>query len=326
VPLQAIEVVRDSTPAIPLPTDNAFVRPMRLRMLGNYTSLDEYRVAGINSTTVTLQNQTPQWAAVDSVSEMQRIFLGPINGRRLLRITSNTGSIQFVQVTGVTWESSNGTTLPTLTVSPPPTIIGEGAGIGTQCGVSGLDVGATVSPIIMVEYGIDSLFNDTVQRARHRETYPVDDTVAARKTDLVRREFNVQPELVENAGATRVVGEYGVDLDVGVALDDGNPVGSPTGVPAMRTLGFGDTAIETLAGSVSALGASTAFPQRIRSIIVRLSVRDRDQDPSFGWVPRVAATDPLTRLRVFSDRPGAARVRTVTTEVALPNLALRNLR
>ena len=113
---------------------------------------------------------------------------------------------------------------------------------------------------------------------------------------------------------------------MGVALDDGNPVGSPTGVPAMRTLGFGDTAIETLAGSVSALGASTAFPQRIRSIIVRLSVRDRDQDPSFGWVPRVAATDPLTRLRVFSDRPGAARVRTVTTEVALPNLALRNLR
>ena len=326
VPLQAIEVVRDALPAIPLATDNAFVRPMRLRMLGNYTSLDEYRVAGINSTTVTLQNQTPQWAAVDSVAEMQRIFLGPINGRRLLRITSNTGSIQFVQVTGVTWQASNGTTLPTLTVSPPPTLIGEGMGIGTQCGVSGLDVGATVSPIIMVEYGIDSLFNDTVQRARHRETYPVDDAVAARKTDLVRREFNIQPDLVENAGATRVVGEYGVDLDVGVALDDGNPVGSPTGMPAMRTLGFGDTAIDTLAGSVSTLGATTAFPQRIRSIIVRLSVRDRDQDPSFGWVPRVAATDPLTRLRVFSDRPGAARVRTVTTEVALPNLALRNLR
>ena len=59
VPLQAIEVARDATPAIPLATDNAFVRPLRLRMLGNYTSLDEYRVAGINSSTITLQNQTP---------------------------------------------------------------------------------------------------------------------------------------------------------------------------------------------------------------------------------------------------------------------------
>ena len=326
VPLQAVEVVRDTLPAIPLATDNAFVRPVRLRLLGNYSSLDEYRVAGINSTSITLQNQTPQWAAIDSLPEMQRVFLGPMSGRRLLRITSNTGSVQFVQVTGVSWQPSNGNSLPTLTVSPPPTLIGEGLGIGTQCGVSGLDVGATVAPIIMVEYGIDSLFNDTTQRARHRETYPADDMVAARKTDLVRREFNIQPELVENLGATRVVGEYGVDLDVGIAVDDGTPMGSPTGVPAMRTLGIGDTVIETLAGSVNALGANTAFPQRLRSIIVRLSVRDRDQDPSFGWVARASAADPLTRLRVFADRPGAARVRTVTTEVALPNLALRNLR
>ncbi|MEZ4392023.1 MAG: prepilin-type N-terminal cleavage/methylation domain-containing protein [Polyangiales bacterium] len=326
IPLQAIEVSRDSTPAIPLPTDNGFVRPARLRMVGNYASLDEYRVAGINGSTITLQNQTPQWAQIDSAPEMTRIFIGPVGGRRLLRITSNTGSVQFVQVTGVAWQPSSGTALPTLTVSPAPVLIGEGMGMGTQCGVSGLDVGATVSPLLMVEYGIDSLFNDPTQRIRHRETYPADDTVAALKTDLVRREFNIQPDIVENVGAARVVGEYGVDLDVGLALDDGTPVGSLTGPPAMRTLGIGDPAIETLAGNVNALGATTAFPQRVRALIVRLSVRDRDQDPSFGWVARTAATEPLTRLRVFNDRPGAARVRTLTTEVALPNLALRNLR
>lgn len=326
IPIQALEVVRDGTPAIPLASDNVFVRPARLRMVGNYASLDEYRVAGINGSTITLQNQTPQWAQIDSAPEMQRIFIGPSSGRRLLRITSNTGSVQFVQVTGVAWQPSNGTSLPTLTVSPSPTLIGEGAGIGTQCGVSGLDVGATVAPLLMVEYSIASLYSDAGQRARHRETYPADDTLAARKTDLVRREFNIQPDLVENVGAARVVGEYGVDLDVGLALDDGTPVGSLTGPPAMRTLAIGDMTIDTLAGSVSTLGATTAFPQRIRAIIVRLSVRDRDQDPSFGWVARGAATEPLTRLRVFNDRPGAARVRTLTTEVALPNLALRNLR
>lgn len=326
VPLQAVEVVRDATPAIPLTTDNAFIRPARLRLLGNYSSLDEYRVAGVNGSTITLQNQTPQWAAVDSGPEMLRIFQGPMSGRRLLRITSNTGSIQFVQVTGVSWQPSNGTTLPTLTVAPAPTIIGDGMGMGVQCGVSGLDVGATVAPIIMVEYSIDSLFNDPTQRVRHRETYPADDMVASRKTDLVRREFNIQPDLVENAGATRVVGEYGVDLDVGLAVDDGTPAGSVTGPPSMRTLGFGDPIIDTIAGSVNTLGATTALPQRVRSIVVRLSIRDRDQDPSFGWVPRATAADPLTRFRVFNDRLGAARVRTVTTEVALPNLALRNMR
>lgn len=326
IPLQALEVIHDTTAVIPLASENTFVRPARLRMIGNYTSLDEYRVAGISGTTVTLQNQTPQWANVDSAAEMERIFLGPTGARRLLRITSNTGGVQFVQVTGVTWQSSNGTVLPTLTVTPSPTLIGEGAGIGAQCGVSGLDVGATVAPLIMVEYDISNLYNDGNQRARHRETYPADDAVARLKTDLVRREYNVQPARVENLGATRVVGEYAVDFDLGVALDDGIPSGSLTGPPAIRTLAAGDATIDTVLGSVENFGISTALPQRARSLIVRLSIRDRDQDPNFGWVQRGSAADPLTRLRVFNDRPGAARVRTITTEVALPNLALRNLR
>lgn len=326
VPLQALEIGHDTTNPTPLASDNAFVNPVRLRMIGNYTSLDEYRVAGISGSTISLQNQTPQWATIENAAEMERVFLGPTGGRRLLRITSNTGSVQFVQVTAVAWQSASGTVLPTLTVSPAPTIIGEGMGLGVQCGVSGLDVGATVAPLIMVEYSIASLYNDANQRARHRETYPADDTVAALKTDLVRREYNIQPARVENLGATRVVGEYAVDLDVGVSLDDGIPQGSLTGPPAIRTLAVGDTTIDTVAGSVEALGVTSALPQRVRSLIVRLSIRDRDQDPSFGWVQRGSAADPLTRFRVFNDRPGAARVRTVTTEVALPNLALRNLR
>jgi prepilin-type N-terminal cleavage/methylation domain-containing protein len=325
-PLQAIEVARDATPGVPLPTTNAFVNPARLRLVGNYTSLDEYRVAGINGTTISLQNQTPQWANVESQADMDRIFRGPMGQKRLLRITSNTGGVQFVQVNTANWQSTNSTMLPTLILDVAPMIIGDGMGMGSQCGVSGLDVGATVVPLIMVEYGVESLYSNVNQRARHREAYPTDDTLAALKTDLVRREFNIEPTLRENFGATRIVGEYAVDLDVGVALDDGTPNGSLTGPPTMRTLGLGDTSIDTVVGSVATLGANTALPQRVRSLILRLSIRDRDQDPSFGWVARGAATEPLTRLRVFGDRPGAARVRTITTEVALPNLALRNLR
>jgi hypothetical protein len=60
-------------------------------------------------------------------------------------------------------------------------------------------------------------------------------------------------------------------------------------------------------------------------VIVRLSVRDRDQEPSYGWLTR-GPTAPLTRFRVFDNRTGAARVRTLITEIAVPNLAIRNLR
>ena len=60
--------------------------------------------------------------------------------------------------------------------------------------------------------------------------------------------------------------------------------------------------------------------------MLRLSIRDRAAEPSFGWVQRGAATDPLTRFRLYTDRPGASRVRTLTSEVVLRNIAARGLR
>lgn len=320
--VQGIGIARDTLTPVPLPSDNRFIAPAVVRLTGNFHSVDEYLVAGINGTQISLQNQTPQWGRV-TPEEFQRIFIGASGQRRLLRVTSPTGQSQFVQVVGGQYQPTNAASLPTLTVNPAPTQIGQGAGGGTAgagCGVSGLGVGASVAPVSMVEYRLANV------QSVMPDLYPTDPATAGRKTDLIRQEYELQPNPMVVPSGLRVVGEYAVDFDVTVSLDDGFPAGSLTGPVAIRTLPFGDTQIDQIVGDVQSAGPGTARPQRVRSVTFRLSMREREQDPAFGWVQRASAGDPLGRFRVFDNRIGAARVRTVTTEVALPNLALRNLR
>nr|MBK7065535.1 prepilin-type N-terminal cleavage/methylation domain-containing protein [Deltaproteobacteria bacterium] len=315
---QGLEIVRTSPNPTVLPTDNLHINPITLRMTGNYVTADEYTVAGVSGSTVSLQNQSPQWTRVQSQAEFNRIF-GTAMSPRLIRIMSTSGQMQFAVSMGGTWVNSSSTGLPTLLLTTTPLVQGAGASAssaGAGCGLAGLGVGATVAPLMMVEYQIGSL------AARLGELYPVDSAARAAKTDLIRREFDLRPGPEEVTTAARLVGEYAVDFDATVAYDIGNPTNSIVAQPAMRTLAFGDSNITTLVGSVT---GGSARPQQVRSMIVRLSIRDRDQEPSFGWVAR-GTTAALTRFRIYDNRTGAARVRSLVTEIAVPNLAIRNLR
>lgn len=315
---QGLEIARTSPNPTVLPTDNLHINPITLRMTGNYVTADEYTVAGVSGSTVSLQNQSPQWTRVQSQAEFNRIF-GTAMSPRLIRIMSTSGQMQFAVSMGGTWVNSSSTGLPTLLLTTTPLVQGAGASAssaGAGCGLAGLGVGATVAPIMMVEYQIGSL------ATRLGELYPVDSAARAAKTDLIRREFDLRPGPEEVTTAARLVGEYAVDFDATVAYDIGNPTNSIVAQPAMRTLAFGDSNITTLVGSVT---GGSARPQQVRSLIVRLSIRDREQEPSFGWVAR-GTTAALTRFRVYDNRTGAARVRSLVTEIAVPNLAIRNLR
>ncbi len=315
---QGIEIAAPSTNPTIDATDNAYVNPVAIRLTGNFVSADEYFVAGVSGSTVALQNQTPQWARVQSQTEFDRIF-GTTAAPRLMRLMSTTGQMQFAVSMGGTWVASNSTGLPTVLLTTAPLVQGAGATsstAGAGCGLAGLGVGATIAPVSMVEYQIGTLIGSLPQ------LYPDDAAAAAVKTDLIRREYDLRPGMTENAAAARLVGEYAVDFDATIAYDLGNPPNTIIAQPAMRTLAFGDSNILSVAGAAS---SSSARPQQVRSVIVRLTIRDREQDPNFGWVPRTS-TDPLTRFRVFADRTGAARVRTLITEIATPNLAIRNLR
>ncbi len=308
---------------IPLTTDNAFIRPVRLRMVGNYTTVDEYLVESVSGNRIRLQHRTPQWASrVTSAAEFARIFTPSAGRQRMIRLMSPTGFMQFVRVVSGTWQRFDSTTNPEIIVSPPPTVIGDGPMMGTTtgCGISGLGTGSTVAPIDMVEYGIR---NGTAMRTALPELYSTSATEAALKTDLVRSEWTLDTSPTEIAGSAQLVGEYAVDFDATVTSDEG--IG--TGPVQMRTWPFGDyTNISRVAEDLLPLASSAGrFPQRLRAVTVRLSIRDRSPDPTFGWVPRTAA-DPLTRFRLYTDRPGAARVRTLVADVVLRNLAARNLR
>ncbi|MGB0679626.1 MAG: hypothetical protein ACPGUV_08200, partial [Polyangiales bacterium] len=55
------------------------------------------------------------------------------------------------------------------------------------------------------------------------------------------------------------------------------------------------------------------------AVVITLSARTPEQDPRFAWVAR-ADGDPLLRYRVNPELPGAARVRSLTSEVTLTNI------
>jgi hypothetical protein len=93
--------------------------------------------------------------------------------------------------------------------------------------------------------------------------------------------------------------------------------------PRLVRYGFNDPVVfQRLAPP--AMGSSQAH--RLRSLSFRLSVRDRAQDADFGWTQRANAGLPLSRFRVNAALPGAARVRTASSEVSLVNVSSRNLR
>jgi prepilin-type N-terminal cleavage/methylation domain-containing protein len=76
-----------------------------------------------------------------------------------------------------------------------------------------------------------------------------------------------------------------------------------------------------------ATGAVNANPERVRAVHIDLAARTPEQDERFPWSaencdPDDTTPDALGRcFQVFSDRPGAARVRAVHAEVFLPNVA-----
>jgi prepilin-type N-terminal cleavage/methylation domain-containing protein len=301
--IQSVQLQRDT----PNPTydaaDNTLINPVLLRLSGNYVSTDEYRVMGINGTTVYLQNQTLAYTRVPDNATFQRIFVN-----RWARITGSNGLMQIVKITGGTFQAPGAATYPTLSLATAPTIIGAG---GAGCGIPGLGVGATIAPITTIQYRIATATNNFNESA----------VFATGRTDLIREELGPDAggSVTPISGTQRVVADYAVDFDIAAVVDSAAPGALQ---PLLTRYPFGDARNFSALG---ALGNAGSQPERVRALAVRLSVRDRTQDPDFAWVQRAVVTDPLTRFRVFPTQSGAARVRSLTTEIELPNIALRNL-
>lgn len=331
-PAMQLQAVFASTPTVN-PTwntaANQFITPRELVLTGNYSTSDEYRVMGINGAIISLQHKSPTYAEriYNDAAAFARIF--PAN--RILRVMGSNGQMQFTRVVSSSFRASTdaATTFPTVNVSPPITVIGGAssvAGSTNGCGIPGLGVGATVAPITAVRYSIENV-QSIMPLAYGALDTPPSGATGAYKTDLIRRfvepgntarSFN---NLANNAGV-RIAAEYAVDFELGATFDER---ATPADLePRITRYSFG---ADTLSRLDSVL-VSTNFPQRVRSLVVRLSIRDRLEDPDFAWVARTDATQPLTRFRLATSatRPGAARVRTAVMEMELPNVSNRSLR
>lgn len=307
--LAGIQITQGSTlPALPQSAANG-VSPDSLTIGGAFDTTEQFPIRSITDGTVRLQMDVgPMVRAINASAQaggtlqstMSRIF----RPGRFLRVVDTEGRHEYGVITAVT---ANGT--------PPQVQIQLDAGVtlpqkseATTCGISqGFNTGLLANPIARIRYDLRSLYQ--------HGTYgplvePVNPNLSgdAGRTELVRVELDRDDK--EIADTLELVAEYAVDLKFGLTAS----VATPNTVITRSAIGA--AAVYTTAATPAAGGT----PQRIRNVQVRLSTRARAPDRSSN-IP--AGNDGrLTRFQV----PGLAsterffRVRTLQTEVALPNL------
>jgi prepilin-type N-terminal cleavage/methylation domain-containing protein len=301
--------------ALPNIGNNPGVRADRLILTGNYATSDSYLVNTVGPTGSQIVLQ-PNWQAVrrdfgqweggdfvpppetpppppfDEI-RFQQVF----RAGRMLRLQTTTGKELFVTIQG-TNPGGAGMQGPVINVSPS-------IPVGGLC-VGGLADGAMVAPLVQIEYAVVPTTDAALAVLRDPSSNTALDNALGRTNSvLVRRELDFNGTIID--GTTRIVLEFVSNLQFDFVFDTSGPGVAPNLVRL---------------GDAAAQGVINATPEQLRAVRVDLAARTRQHEERFAFVPR---TDPvnqaLTSYKVNSLAPGAARVRSLHTEVLLPNLA-----
>lgn len=160
-------------------------------------------------------------------------------------------------------------------------------------------MGCTIAPLSGVEYYLAEAPADLAA---------INSVVTGPNTVLMRGLFDPQTgDAIPNSA--RPVLEWAIHFDVDPLVNTAPVSGAPNVVLQNDT-------------TVNGLGALRA--SGIYSLDITLGARTPEQDANFPWVAP-SAGDALTRFHVFTDRPGAMRVRTARAEILLPNIAYRGM-
>jgi len=316
---QAPTVNRCPTPALPRtvpaiwmadgdPTGNAALDSVnralngvsadQLRLIGNFNTADQYLIDSVNrgGNTLFLQerwlsfqrNFTVPTTGGSRTADVQR-FNATFAPGRMLHLETATRQHIFVTVSSAAIDS----TARNATVTITPAL-----GANNPC-LAGLGRGTLVSPLSEIRYQIQAAPAGST-------TAPRSANVVGPNTQLVREELNMGDGTVI-AGTRRTVLEYAIDFNIDAWVDT-----SPPTLPPNIVRQNGAAAQATI----------QARPWQVRSLVVSLAARTPEQDRRFPWTYTGgrAATDPLNRFRVFTDRDGAARVRQITVDIQTPNL------
>lgn len=274
----------------------------QLRLTGNFVTSDSYLVRSTDATGGQIFLQT-DWlgfrrsfvvgsggSAVVDTARFNEVFAPG----RMLHIETPSGFHFMVNITGAIVNSSG--TVATVSISPP-------LGTDNPC-LRGLGRGSLVAPISEVEYFVGPATGPLVPRSP---------AVTGANTVLFRRELDMRNGNVL-AGTTRPVLEWAVDFNLDFVLDTN---------PTPRT----SPPILVRRNGAAAQAPVQTSSWQVRTVIASVAARTPEQDTRFPWPDTWGssrpATEPLNRYRVFSTRPGAARVRQLTTEIQIPNLIPR---
>lgn len=290
---------RAALTAIPAISANT-VQADRLVLTGNYQTSDSYLVRGFDGAGSSAQLQVTWQAFLRSFGDFNdttppialdaNLFREVFAPGRLVHITTVAGNHFFVTVTGSSLIGAGPTAQASVQFTPPLPIGGLAVG--------GLAEGAMIAPLSQVEYALQTPPPDIGAIGDLAVTGP--------NTALVRTELNL------GGGAPlseRTILEWAIHFDVDAIVD----TAAIGGAPALQFFDDG-----------AAQARVAAAPGRTRALVVEIGARTAEQDARLPWVAPAPGAG-LSMFRVFTDRPGAARVRTGRLEVSLPNLAIRGM-
>jgi prepilin-type N-terminal cleavage/methylation domain-containing protein len=341
--LQGIRIVPrpDVGSRMPLCALNG-LNPQAIEVTGNMTGADVYAVRKVEEggscagQRVELITDTPaMWRVLGTPDPQQTLrgYFQPVAGQPfLIRVQDITGGTQYVplcagpdavKITGsgaaaiVTVDVSNAGGVKILTAKDTQ---------GNK-GLSGFGSGTlSINPVHTVRWEIRELDAST---PRDQGYVPLDiaasDAGAGGKYDLVRAFVDIGADVGAfegTVGPAEVVAEYAVDLRFAVSADLDVP---SLATRSLTSYGFDQAENESTTAAVAESGLSR--PERVRSVRVRLSTRAAVADRTVGLVaPQANPLQTSYPLRFCTDaahctdgRPVWARVRTVTTEIALAN-------
>jgi hypothetical protein len=323
------------------------LKPDAIDIGGNMTSAEEFEVqlvepANGNCQRVLLAMTSPaiyriapggDAGSTQPAQELRNVFQpvpASMSTQFVVRVVDDTGRSQYVATCPVASAAGfDNAGNPYVDIDATNTPILTSQQTGTVGGISGYASGrAWVNAVHVVHWEITTATQEAQTLKQYSNALGNLPTggVDPNKYDLVRSYVDMatgQPI----PQTTELVAEYAVDLDFAFSVD----AGLTPAQPSIKTLAFGDP---DNAAKYAPLDLTTALPlgqgpQRIRSVRARIATRTAMGDRAVNIpVTALSNTDTYMYRYCINTSPSCdtndgtmrwARVRTMTTEVALPN-------
>jgi type II secretory pathway pseudopilin PulG len=319
-----------SAPLVPLSTAAGFT-PDAIELGGNFTTTDDYVVRYQENGTSTCGG-TRLWLAIDSPA-MWRILgqsdpdasleaaFQPVSGATFAaRVTDDTGHFQYLPLCAGKAAGVSGSGIAaTAWVDLDTTVMALLTSLDTKTngGASGLGVGKLrVNPVQTVRWEIRPIDTSKTGDAPYAALVSPNND----KYELFRSFVDVTGTITQQA---ELIAEYAVDLKFAFSADL-DPLNNQQ--RNLTVYGMSDGRNKDIADDVTQ--SITASPQRIRSVHFRVTTRSAVADrQDFIQMPAANVEMPAYPVRMCllptctSGQTGWARLRTLTTEAATPNLA-----